>query len=117
MSENCTSYVVEREQCKSCEFNRKNCPGPGLGIEGCRYYSPKSYPSDTVIYNDLEYTSKEKGLKTCLTAEARTALELAYLALTDGMADVPPGERFRKCAEMRTEAKRAIRQVLGMEAE
>ena len=47
----------------------------------------------------------------------KTALMLAYLALTEGMADVPSGERYRKCASMRFEAKRAIRQVLpGMEA-
>ena len=47
----------------------------------------------------------------------KTALELAYRALTEGMADVPTGERYRKCASMRFEAKRAIRQVLpGMEA-
>ena len=47
----------------------------------------------------------------------RTVLMLAYLALTEGMADVPSGERYRKCASMRFEAKRAIRQVLpGMGA-
>ena len=48
----------------------------------------------------------------------KTALELAYRALTEGMADVPTGERYRKCAILRAEAKRAIRQVLpGMAAE
>ena len=48
----------------------------------------------------------------------KTALMLAYLALTEGMADVPSGERYWKCAAMRLEAKRAIRQVLpGMAAE
>lgn len=114
--ENCTPYVVEREQCKSCHFNRMSCPGPALDAEGCRYYYPMSYPSDTVIYNEKAYTNEEKGLETYLTAEARAALELAHRALTDGMADVPAGERWRKCADMRTEAKRAIRQVLGMEA-
>ena len=47
----------------------------------------------------------------------RTVLMLAHLALTEGMADVPSGERYWKCAAMRFEAKRAIRQVLpGMEA-
>ena len=52
----------------------------------------------------------------------RTVLMLAHLALTEGMADVPSGERYRKCAVLRAEAKRAIRQVLpgmaapGMEA-
>ena len=46
----------------------------------------------------------------------RTVLMLAHLALTEGMADVPTGERWRKCAKMRTEAKRAIRQVLGGDA-
>ena len=40
--ENCTSYEVERKQCKSCD--------------------PKPYLSDTVIYNKKAYISKEKGL-------------------------------------------------------
>ena len=130
--ENYTSYKVERKQCKSCGFDWKDCPGPGLGSEGCRYYSPRSYPTEKVIYNDLEYISKERalrGLCACnkkLVAELEeqnarveeltTALLLAHLTLTEGMADVPTGERYRKCASMRTEAKRAIRHVLGMEA-
>ena len=47
----------------------------------------------------------------------RTVLMLAHLALTEGMVDVPAGERYRKCAVLRAEAKRAIRQVLpGIEA-
>ena len=149
--ENCTPYVAARGQCQSCKFdtpggiNRRSCPGPELDAEGCRYYYPRSYPSDTAIYNDLEYINKEKGLGTMsdrLTSDLsmfnkphwqiladleaqnaeverlRTALLLAYLALTDGMADVPSGERYWKCAAMRLEAKRAIRQVLpGMAAE
>lgn len=142
--ENYTSYKVERKQCKSCGFDWKDCPGPGLGPEGCRYYSPRPYPTDTVIYNEKAYTSKEKGLRTLsdrLTSDlsmfnkphwqiladleeknaelerVRTVLMLAHLALTEGMADVPSGERYWKCAAMRLEAKRAIRQVLpGMEA-
>ena len=46
----------------------------------------------------------------------RVALLLAHRALTEGMADVPAGERWRKCAVLRAEAKRAIRQVLGVAA-
>ena len=64
--ENYTSYKVERKQCKSCGFDWKDCPGPGLGPEGCRYYSPRPYPTDTVIYNEKAYTSKEKGLRAYL---------------------------------------------------
>ena len=148
--ENCTPYEATRDQCKSCRFdtlggiNWESCPGPGLGLEGCRYYYPKAYPSVKVIYNEKAYTNEEKGLGTMsdrLTSDLsmfnkphwqilaeleeknaelerlRTALMLAYLALTEGMADVPSGERYRKCASMRFEAKRAIRQVLpGMDA-
>ena len=47
--------------------------------------------------------------------ELEEALQLALCVLTEGMADVPPGERYRKCAKLRAEAKRVIRQVLGME--
>ena len=85
-------------------------------MENCTPYEVGRKPSDTVIYNEKAYTNEEKGLRAYLPAEARAALELAYQALTEGMADVPTGERWRKCAKMRTEAKRAIRQVLGMEA-
>ena len=149
MSESCTPYETARRQCRLCRFdtlggiNWESCPGPGLDAEGCRYYSPRPYPSDTVIYNEKAYTKGEKGLGTMsdrLTSDLsmfnkphwqiladleaqnaeierlRTVLMLAHLALTDGMADVPTGERYRKCASMRFEAKRAIRQVLGMEA-
>ena len=49
--------------------------------------------------------------------ELEDALQLALCVLTEGMADVLVSERYRKCAEMRAEAKRAIRQVLGMEEE
>ena len=112
-----------------CEFDWEPCPGPALDAEGCRYYYPKAYPSGKVIYNEKAYTNKEKGLGTELEEKndelerLRTVLMLAHLALTEGMADVPSGERYRKCAAMRLEAKRAIRQVLpgmaapGMEAE
>ena len=148
--ENCTPYEATRDQCKSCRFDWESCPGPGLGLEECRYCYLKAYPSGKVIYNEKAYTNEEKGLGTMsdrLTSDLsmfnkphwqilaeleaqnaeverlRTVLMLAYLALTDGMADVPTGERHRKCASMRFEAKRAIRQVLpgmaapGMEAE
>ena len=64
--ENYTSYKVERKQCKSCGFDWKDCPGPGLGPEGCRYYSPRPYPTDTVIYNEKAYTNQEKGLRAYL---------------------------------------------------
>ena len=66
--ENCTPYEATRDQCKSCRFdtlggiNWESCPGPGLGLEGCRYYYPKAYPSVKVIYNEKAYTNKEKGL-------------------------------------------------------
>ena len=56
MSENCTSYVAEREQCKSCEWQNNGCLGNLLGPEGCRYYY--SYLSDKVLYNDLEYINR-----------------------------------------------------------
>ena len=150
--ENCTPYETARRQCRLCRFDWESCPGPALDAEGCRYYYPKAYPSGKVIYNEKAYTSKEKGLRTMsdrLTSDLsmfnqqrelsrfsqqlleekndelerlRTVLMLAHLALTEGMADVPSGERYRKCAVLRAEAKRAIRQVLpgmaapGMEA-
>ena len=47
--------------------------------------------------------------------ELRDALQLAYRVLTDGMADVPSGARYRKCAKLRAEAKRAMWMVLGEE--
>ena len=65
----------------------------------------------------LDYVCAANSLYDWLlrVRELEDALQLAYRVLTDGMADVPPGERYRKCAEMRVEAKRVIRQVLGME--
>ena len=116
----------------------------GAGCGRVSVLLSKLYPSGKVIYNEKAYTNEEKGLRTMsdrLTSDLsmfskphwqilaeleeqnaelerlRTVLMLAYLALTEGMADVPSGERYRKCASMRFEAKRAIRQVLpGMEA-
>ena len=64
--ENCTPYETARRQCKSCGFDWKDCPGPGLDAEGCRYYSPRSYPSGKVIYNEKAYTNQEKGLRAYL---------------------------------------------------
>lgn len=43
------------------------------------------------------------------------ALHLAYRALTEGMDDVPAGERNPACAELRRQAKRAIREVMRWE--
>lgn len=51
-----------------------------------------------------------------LTDEQVTeALQLAYRALTEGMADVPVDRRDKRCAALRVEAKRAIRRVLGIQ--
>ena len=141
--ENCTPYVAEREQCKSCRFdtlggiNWESCPGPGLDAEGCRYYSPRPYPSDTVIYNEKAYTKGEKGCRTMsdlsmfnqqreLSKFSQQLLEERGERIGELLADLEAqnaeierlrSERYRKCASMRLEAKRAIRQVLpGMGA-
>lgn len=47
-----------------------------------------------------------------LDPEIHEALLLALRALTDGMEDVPAGLLKPKCAQMRVQAKRAIRRVL-----
>ena len=47
--------------------------------------------------------------------ELRAALELAHRALTEGLADVPPSVRDRRCAALRAEAKRVIRRVLEVQ--
>lgn len=47
--------------------------------------------------------------------ELEEALKLAYTALTEGVADVPAEERSSKCAKLRAEAKRVIREVLQID--
>ncbi len=59
-----------------------------------------------------------EAIRRAMAAEERVvkleaALRLALQALTDGMEDVPPGHRSPRCAKLRAEAKRAIRQLLG----
>jgi len=46
--------------------------------------------------------------------ELEETLRVAYEALTNGMADVPADKRHPLCAELRAEAKRRIREVLGL---
>ena len=82
------------------------------------WYLPDSAPRQLNTTQPLDYVCAANSLYDWLlrVQELENALQLAYRALTDGMADVPPGERYRKCAEMRAEAKRVIRQALWMEA-
>ena len=51
-----------------CEFDWEPCPGPALDAEGCRYYSPRSYPSGKMIYNKKAYINEEKGLRVAYLA-------------------------------------------------
>lgn len=77
---------------------------------------------------DLEATVAQQG--AALEAQAgeiermeivhaglRTACDLALRAMTEGMADVPNNRRDSTCAELRVEAKRVLRGVLGEESE
>ena len=81
------------------------------------WHLPDVAPHQLNTTQPLDYVCAANSLHDWLlrVRELEDALQLAYRVLTDGMADVPPGERYRKCAEMRVEAKRVIRQVLGME--
>ena len=81
------------------------------------WHLPDSAPRQLTTTQPLDYVYAAYSLHDWLlrVREIEEALQLAYRVLTDGMADVPPGERYRKCAEMRAEANRAIRQALGME--
>lgn len=56
--------------------------------------------------------SMEDKIEEHTKKEYVEAINLAYKALTIGMEDVPAGDRYKKCAEMRIEAKRALRKLL-----
>lgn len=67
-------------------------------------------PENAVCNTDAAGVKKS----TRRLAEMERVLQLAYRALTEGMADVPAEERNSECARLRVEAKREIRRVLGM---
>ena len=73
------------------------------------------------LLNDMfafnKYLIEDIKEKNARVEELKAALQLAYRALTEGKADVPPGEHWRKCAELRVRvaAKRAILAVLREE--
>ena len=83
------------------------------------WHLPDSAPRQLTTTQPLDYVCAANSLYDWLlrVRELEDALQLALCVLTEGMADVLVSERYRKCAEMRAEAKRAIRQVLGMEEE
>ena len=105
------------------ELHRKATPGPWEmvvdGIVTSQNACGEEYYCDLICREaDEDYILAACNAIPALVEEVeqlRAALQLAYRVLTDGMADVLAGERYRKCAEMRVEAKRVIRQVLGME--
>ena len=78
------------------------------------WHLPDVAPHQLNTTQPLDYVCAANSLHDWLlrVRELEDALQLALCVLTEGT-----GERYRKCAEMRVEAKRAIRQVLGMEAE
>ena len=81
------------------------------------WHLPDVAPHQLNTTQPLDYVCAANSLHDWLlrVRELEDALQLALCVLTEGMADVLAGERCRKCAEMRVEAKRVIRQVLGME--
>lgn len=65
----------------------------------------------------LEAQAGEIERMEIVHAGLRTACDLALRAMTEGMADVPNNRRDSTCAELRVEAKRVLRGVLGEESE
>jgi hypothetical protein len=84
----------------------------------CRvYYDSKRPEEPPGAASERPLLIRNQQIRDLITTirELRKTLEIAYRALTDGMADVPPGERDPRCAALRAEAKRAVRKVLELE--
>ena len=81
------------------------------------WHLPDSAPRQLTTTQPLDYVCAANSLYDWLlrVRELEDALQLALCVLTEGMADVLVSERYRKCAELRVAAKRAILAVLREE--